>query len=141
MQLAHRPYGPGASPEEREAIASRVSVVGDRVLLLHEISVQTPFSVDLMCDRFEALARDWDRFAYVLDLTEAERPTAEARATLKNRVSHFSSRVALMAAVVGNNLLMRAMVRLVAYGMGLKHVSLHANRVEAIEEARRALGR
>jgi hypothetical protein len=46
-----------------------------------------------------------------------------------------------MGAVVGNNLLMRAMVRLVAYGMGLTNVGIHARRAEAIEEARRALGR
>ena len=50
MKLPPRAYGPGATREESEAIADRVSIVGERVLLIHELPVQTPFSVDLMFD-------------------------------------------------------------------------------------------
>ena len=104
--------------------------------------MQTPFSVECMFDRFDALARDWDRFAYVLDLTEAARPTAEVRATLKDRVNRLSPRVTNVAAVVGNNLLMRAMVRFVAYGMGLPEVDHPRRRARRrSRRLRRALGR
>lgn len=113
----------------------------DRILLMHEIPVQSPTSIDVMYDRFDRLADGWDRFAYVLDLTEATRPDAEARAALKRRALLLSPRVAQVAAVVGNNLLIRATVRIVAYGMGLKNVSVHVTRGEALEEARRAVAR
>jgi hypothetical protein len=46
-----------------------------------------------------------------------------------------------VAIVVGGNLLMRAMARLVAYGMGLRSVSVHLTPAEAIEEAGRAMER
>ena len=74
MEIAQRAYGPESSREESDAIADRVSVIGERLLLMREIPVQSPFSVMLMFDRLEMLARDWDRFSYVADLSEATRP-------------------------------------------------------------------
>jgi hypothetical protein len=141
VELAPHAYGPGATREESEAIADRVSIVGERLLLIYELPVQSPFSVDLMFDRIEQLARAWDRFAYVVDLTEAKRPDPETRAVLKARVLRLVPRVPHVAIAVGDNLLMRAMARLFAYGMGLASVGIHATRAEAIEEARRVMGR
>ena len=141
MELAPHAYGPGATREESEAIADRVSIVGERILLIYELPVQTPFSVDLMFDRIERLARAWDRFSYVVDLTEAKRPDPETRTVLKARVLRLLPRVTHVAIAVGDNLLMRAMARLFAYGMGLPSVGIHSTRAEAIEEARRVMGR
>jgi hypothetical protein len=140
VELAPHAYGPGATREESEAIADRVSVVGERLLLLYELPVQSPFSVNLMFDRVERLARTWDRFSYVVDLTEAKRPDPETRAVLKGRVFALLPRVTHVAIAVGDNLLMRAMARLFAYGMGLPSVGIHSTRAEAIEEARRVMG-
>jgi hypothetical protein len=141
VELAPHAYGPGATREESEAIADRVSIIGERILLIDELPVQSPFSVDLMFDRIERLARAWDRFAYVVDLTEAKRPCTETRAALKTRVLRLLPRITHVAVAVGDNLLMRAMARLFAYGMGLPSVGIHATRAEAIEEARRVMGR
>jgi hypothetical protein len=141
MDLEPRAYGPESTREESAAIAARVSALGERILLVREVPVQSPFSVNLMFDRLEALARQWDRFSYVADLTEARRPGPETRAALKARVLRISPRVTHVAIVVGNNLLMRAMARLFAHGMGLVSVSIHVTRDEAIEEAGRAMGR
>jgi len=141
VELEQRAYGPESTREEREAIAERVSVVDDRILLIHELPVQSPFSVKLMFDRFHALAQDWDRLAYVVDLTEAKRPDPETRAALKAQTLGISPRVTHLAVAVGDNLLMRAMAQLFAYSMGLTNVSTHATRAEAIEEARRAMAR
>jgi hypothetical protein len=139
VQLASRPYRADATQDERDAIADRVSVIGERLLLMHELPVQTPFSTSLIFDRLEALARDWDRFAYVVDLTDATRPDAEVRAAIKTRIERINNRVVLVATVIGDNRLMRAMVRLVGYGLGIKNISVHSSREEAISEARRAL--
>lgn len=140
MELAPHAYGPGATREESEAIADRVSVAGERILVIHELPVQSPFSVNLMFDRMEQFARTWDRFAYVVDLTEAKRPDPETRAVLKVRVLRLLPRITHVAVAVGDNLLMRAMARLFAYGMGLPSVGIHTTRAEAIEEARRVMG-
>ena len=139
--LSPRVYGPESTPDEREVIADRVSVVDAGVLLMREIPVQSPFSVQLMYDRLETLSQDWDRFAYVVDLTEARRPNPETRAALKERSMRINRRISHVAIVVGNNELMRIMARLFAYGMGLASVSIHATSAEAIDRARRAMER
>ena len=141
MSSPQGPFGPDSTREEIEAIADRVSLVAERLLLMREIPVQSPFSIGVMFDRLEALASGWPRFGYVVDLSEATRPGPASRATLKTRVVRISPRVAHVAIVVGGNVLMRAMARLVAYSMGLKSVSLHVTRAEAIEEAAREMGR
>ena len=123
VELAHRAYGPESTRDESAAIAGRVSSIGERVLLMREMPVQSPFSVTLMFDRLEALAGGWEQFTYVVDLTEADRPGPETRAVLKERVLRISPRVAHVAIVVGGNLIMRAMARLFAYGMGLRSVA------------------
>ena len=94
-----------------------------------------------MFDQMEHLARDWGQFAYVVDLTEAKRPDPETRAALKARVLRVRPRIVHIAVAVGDNLIMRAMARLFAHGMGLASVGVHATRAEAIEEARRVMGR
>jgi hypothetical protein len=139
VELTQRSYGPESSREEHDAIEERVSLVGERILLMREIPVQSPFSVTLMFDRLDTMVHDWDRFAYVVDLTEATRPGPETRAALKERVLRISPRVAHVAIAVGGNVLMRAMARLFAYGMGLRSVSVHSSRAEAIEEVGRAM--
>jgi hypothetical protein len=141
VELGQRAYGPDSTPEERAAIEARVQVVEDRILLLHEIPIQTSFSVNLMFDRFDALSAGWDRFGYVIDLTDARRPDVATRSVLKTRVLKLSPRVAHMSAAVGGNALMRAMARLVAHAMGLPSVSVHATRAQALEEVRRAMAR
>jgi hypothetical protein len=141
LNLDLRAYGPDATREESEAIAERVSRIDDRVLLMREMPVQSPFSINIMFDRLETLARGWDRFSYVVDLSEARRPDAETRAALKERVLRVNPRVAHVAIVVGGNLLMRAMARLFAYGMGMTSVGVHVTRAQAVEEAARAMGR
>jgi hypothetical protein len=141
VELEQHPYGPEATCDEREAMANRVFTFDERLVFMHELPVQSPFSVNLMFDRIELLARNWDRFAYVVDLTEAKRPDAETRVVLKARVGRLIPRVAHVAVVVGDNLLMRAMARLFAYNMGLASVGIHSTRAEAIEEARCAMGR
>ncbi len=141
LVLDERPYGPDSTGDERAAIANRVSVIAERVLLVHEMTHQTPFSVDVMFDRIEALSQDWSRFCSVVDLSAAKRPDAATRAVLKGRMQRIIPRLAHMSVVVGQNPIMRAMARLVAHFMGLASVSTHATRAEAIEEAGRALAR
>ena len=141
VNIQQRAYGPDASPDEIDAIASRVSVLEDRILLIHEIPTQSPFSINLMFDRVEDLADGWSRFSYVADLTEARRPNPETRAALKARVRSLGPRLNHVAIAVGNNLLIRAMARLFAHGMGLSSLSVHATRAEAIEGARSEMGR
>jgi hypothetical protein len=127
------------SAEEIEAIRSRVWVAHEGVVELHEIPHQTAFSMNLMFDRLEELIEPWPGFIEVVDLSEAGRPGADVRAVLRRRVARIRSRLIWVAIIVGSNVIMRAMARLLAYSIGLHPVSLHTTRDEALAKVRDVL--
>lgn len=137
--VERRPYGPDSSPQDVAALRARVQLTPEGVLVFHEVPMATVFSVGVMWDRFEELSAGWRRVSYVADLTDAERPPAEVRAALKARAVRVRERWGHVAVVVGDNVLIRAMARLFAYSMGLRSVSLHPSRDQAIDEVRRAI--
>ena len=47
VDLEQRAYGPHSTPEECDAIADRVSRIEECVLLMREMPVQSPFSINV----------------------------------------------------------------------------------------------
>jgi hypothetical protein len=141
MPVEPRPYGPESSPEEIDALRARIEVTPSGVLVFNEVPVPTVFSVTVLWDRFEELIAGRSTVSYVADLTGVQRPTAEVRAALKQRATRLKDRYGHVALVVGDNVVIRAMARLFAYSMGLRSVSLHPSRDQAIDEVRRDLAR
>jgi signal transduction histidine kinase len=136
-----RPYGPTSTPEEAAAIRRRVSWIADGVILIHEIPIQTPFSVGVMFDQLESLTVSYDCFHYVVDLTESRRPSAETAATLRERIRRVRPKIDRVALAVGENIVMRAMVRFMARGMGLPPITVHTTRQEALAAVQKRGGR
>lgn len=141
LQIEEGHGGPDATTPERRAIEERVTVVEPGIVLMREISVQTPFSIDVMHDRAEALCEGWPRLAMVVDLRDARRPNAITRQALRRRIGRLAPRVVHTAFIVGINRIMAAMAKLVGVSFGYRSVSLHDTVDDAIEEARRALRR
>ena len=72
-------YEAEMGPEMRAELRKRVTRVEgeDRLFMLVEVPVQTPFTLDVLFDRLEELTAGLDRFAYVVDLSGVRRPDAE----------------------------------------------------------------
>jgi hypothetical protein len=122
------------------AIRARVSIIEERVIGILELPVQTVSSVTTMAAEVLRLAEPWERFALLIDLTEAGRPDAEVREALERQCGQYTQRAVHAAFVVGGNMVMRAMVFLVGHvRLGFRSVSTHVSREEALEELRRAL--
>jgi hypothetical protein len=120
-------------------LRSRVWRIEERLFMYAEIPDQTPLTIDIMFDRLEELAAGLDRFAYVVDLSASHRPDARTRDRLKQRLSRLQPRLALVAAVVGSNVVIRAVAKLVTFALGLRVFTFHASIDEATEACRRAL--
>jgi hypothetical protein len=138
VKIEERPYGPGSTPAEVEAMLARVRVIEERIVLWHEIPVQSPFSISIMSERLQELVRGWDHFCEIVDLREARRPDAETRRVLKHKLSELQPRLDHLACIVGRNVVIAAMVKLVAYANGVRNVSLHADLPGALEASRHA---
>jgi hypothetical protein len=139
MTTEARPQAFDAAPADRDAIRKRVWKLEDRLFMLVEVPVQTPFTLDTLFDRLEELAAGLDRFAYVVDLSGVQRPDARAREKLRQRVGQINPRLAHVAVVVGTNAVIRAVAKLAAFAVGFRSISFHASVDEAVETCRRAL--
>jgi hypothetical protein len=139
MTIEARPYGPETSPSERVELRDRVLRLEDRLFLMLEVPVQTPFTLDVLFDRLEELAAGLKRFAYVVDLSGVKRPDARARERLRQRVTQVNPRLAHVGVVIGANVVIRAVARLAAFSIGFRSISFHMSVEDAVEACRRAL--
>ena len=135
-------YEAEMGPEMRAELRKRVTRVEgeDRLFMLVEVPVQTPFTLDVLFDRLEELTAGLDRFAYVVDLSGVRRPDARVRERLKQRVARINTRLVHAGLVVGGNAVIRAVAKLTAFSIGFRSFSFHKSVEEAVEACRRALG-
>jgi hypothetical protein len=131
-----RPYGPDATPEERAAIRARVRWLEDDIIEYRECPVMTPFSVDLMFDATLQAAAGLERFAILVDVREAPRPSAELREHLRERAARIESRVRHVA-LVADSLLIRVAAPFIFAKLPFISASIHSNREDALEALRR----
>ena len=139
MTIEARPYGTDASPSERSELRERVWKIDDRLFMMVEVPVQTPFTLDVLFDRLEELAAGLDQFAYVVDLSGVKRPDARVREKLRERVGRINPRLVHAALVVGGNAVIRAVAKLAAFSLGFPSFSFHNSVEQAVEACRRAL--
>jgi hypothetical protein len=139
MTIEARPYESDTSPAERSELRGRVSKLDDRLFMMVEVPVQTPFTLDVLFDRLEEMATGLDRFAYVVDLSDVKRPDAPVRAKLRERVAQINPRLAHVGLVVGGNAVIRAVAKLAAFTVGFRSFSFHMTVDQALEACRRAL--
>ena len=139
MTIEARPYGSETSPSERDELRDRVWRIEDRLFMIVEVPIQTPFTLDVLFDRLEEMAAGLDRFAYVVDLRGVRRPDAEAREKLRQRVAQINPRLAHVGVVVGLNAVIRAVAKLAAFAIGFRSFSFHMSVDQAVEACRRAL--
>jgi hypothetical protein len=141
LPIENRAYGPDCGAEERAEIAARVWSPEDRIVALDEIPIQSVFTIELMQDRVDEISKGWADFCFLVDLTHAGWPSAEVRETMKRRTRTRTDRLRHVAVVVGPNLVMGAMARMVGFALGFRKLTVHADREGALEDLRRELGR
>jgi len=133
-------YGADMTPEERQALLSRIYVVEPGIVFYREIPVQSVQSIDLMLARLYELGCQWPTFIEVLDLSTVVRPSAAVRAVIRDWMLRIAPRLAHLCVIVEKNFVMRAVARFVAYSMNITQVSFYETEAEALDAARRFRG-
>jgi hypothetical protein len=132
VQIEARAYGPDSSPEEAEAIRSRISLLRDDIILYREMPVQSPFHLDLFEEELVRVSKELPAIALLIDLTEAKPPNAPTRERLREI---FCRLVNLRAAAVftERNFVLNIAAKFVLSGLGLRSYTIHTTREEALK--------
>jgi len=135
-RIEARPYGPASSPEECAALQERLSLRESHVVVFRETPIQTTFSLDVIWTRLREMTAALPSYAMVIDLTEAERPSAEVRAHLRKLFASLTG-LERVAVFTGSNFLLNVAAKFVLAGLVQKPVTVHRTLDEAMEVIRR----
>jgi len=134
MDIENRKYGPDSSEEELKTLRERVEILEEGILLFREVPVPSPFTIEYLISWADQLAAEWDSYTIVIDLTEASRPSAEERDSIR-RVIGSLSRMNHLAIMTGGNILLNVAVRFIMSGIEGTKVTVHGTMEEALREA------
>jgi hypothetical protein len=136
ITIEARAYGPESSPEEAKAISDRVYLLEPNIIMYREMPVQSQFHLDLFQAKLdEVTAQCGESYSLLLDLTEAESPSAETRARLR-QVFGSLSKLRAVAVFTGRNFLLNIAAKFVLHGMGVKLSTVHRTKEEALNVLR-----
>jgi hypothetical protein len=133
------PTGPTA--DFVKDIQSRIKVLEEGILLVEELRETTVESVNAMWSRVEEITARWPQFGYVVDLRHVKRPSSAVRAELRRRLRRIRPKLLFVAIVVGDNVLIKATARVVAYSLSISPFAICETVAGAIEEVQRAVRR
>lgn len=139
VPLEARSYGEESSPEERNAIADRVSNITSDILLWREVPVPGLLSVELMERRVQELTQDLPAYARVVDLSSSALPDAKVRRRL-NQMLAAEDRLQHLGVFTHKNALINVALKFVLSGTSDKFsVSVCRSYDEALEACRHSM--
>lgn len=134
IKLEARAYGPSSTPAEIGAIKERISLYSADIILYRELPVQSIFQLDLFEERLNELAGGMRGYDLLIDLTEAEFPSAAVRARLK-KMFLGQKKLRKIAVFTGKNFLINTAAKFVLSEPGLRF-SVHTQQEQAVASLR-----
>jgi hypothetical protein len=127
-----RPYGPGSTPEEVQAIKDCIYLFKPGVVMYRELPIQSIFQLDLFHEQLNEVGSKLPSYSLLIDLIEAKPPNAEIRSRLKTL---FGSQKNMRTAAVytGKNFMLNVAAKFVLSGIGLRSFTVHKTLEEALE--------
>jgi hypothetical protein len=135
ITIEARAYGPESSAEEAQAIRDRVYLLEGDIIMYREMPVQSQFHLDIFEAKLNELSAQHQAFSLLLDLSEAQSPSAETRARLRQVFSSLT-KMRAVAVFTGKNFLLNIAAKFVLHGMGVKLSTVHRTKDEALSVLR-----
>jgi hypothetical protein len=127
------------SPAEADEIRALVTLIEPGLLKYRETPKVTAYSIQLLAEAAVRISAGLQSYAMVIDLRDAELPSAKARKAL--RESLFSDpRLSYVAVFTGKNSVINVVAKLVlSQSMGGLRFSVSQHEQQALEKAREGL--
>jgi len=132
-------YSDDSPPHIVEAIKNRVSIIEDRIILLDEIPIVSPFSINLVFNQMTSFAKTMKDCGYLIDITDTDLPTAEARRAINSQFQSTLSNVKHVSFITGKNFIINTAARVVMYQTSLDSFTISKTRQEGIDEIKKVL--
>jgi hypothetical protein len=136
VKLEKKSYGPESTEEERLAIAGRVTLISEDMVLWKETPIQSVLSVDLMGERLLDLTKDLKSYSRVVDLSDVARPDAQVRRRLRQMIA-AEDRLQHIALFTAKNILINVAIKFLFSGIAKNvSISVHESYEQAVDACR-----
>lgn len=117
----------------------RIRVIEDRLVYVRELEQPTPDTVSAAAHIVRDLAKDWDSFSIIVEFPTSVAPSAAVRHRVVEETRPLLEKLSHVSVVTTPNVFLNINIKFIGAFSGLKSISVHQDRDEAIEEARRKL--
>lgn len=136
--IEKRTYDESCSPKDLEILKSRVFIYEPGIVYFKEIPIQSPFSINLHLNLVEELGKQFDKWAFLVDLREAQRPNAATRRLLIQKFEKTASN-AVHVSFYTKGILLHTAIRFVMFGLDTKSYSVNDTFEDALTAAQASL--
>lgn len=131
QQLEAKAYGPESSPAEIAAIASRIYMLRPGVVMYREAPVPSPFQIGVFAERLRALTAGLDRYAMIMDLSQARPPGKQVREALRGLFAG-EAKLGRVAVFTGGNFIINSVAKLLLRSSGVREPVMCKGEAEAL---------
>jgi len=118
----------------------RVRVIEDRLVYVRELEVPTPETVSEAARYVQELTKDWETFGIVVEFPSSVSPNAEVRHRVVEETRPLLAKLAHVSVVTKANIFLKLNLKFIGLSSGLNSISVHKEREDAINEARKRIG-
>jgi len=135
VEIQRRAYGPESTPAEIQTIKERIYLYRGVIVMYRELPIQSLFHLDLFEQRLNELGSRMAHYNLLIDLTEAEFPSAAIRTRLK-KLFGGQKNLRRIAVFTGKNFIINAAAKFVLGDLGDKKFSVHSSVEHAVATLR-----
>jgi|GEM_PF-6276251 len=117
----------------------RVTVIEDRLVYVRELEKPTPDSVSEAADMVRELTKDWEKFSIIVEFPTSVTPSSAVRHRVVEETRPLIEKLSHVSVVTKPNVFLSINIKFIGAFSGLRSISVHQSRDEAIEEARKKL--
>lgn len=135
VEIQRRAYGPESTTAEIQAIKARIYLYRGAIVMYRELPIQSLFHLDLFEQRLNELGSRMSHYNLLIDLNEAEFPSAAIRTRLR-KLFGGQKNLRRIAVFTGKNFIINAAARFVLGDLGDKTYSIHSTCQQAVDALR-----
>ena len=123
----------------REAIKNRVVILNRQTVLLNDLRVNTPFTLELMLEEVAKKGQTLGKYSLIVDIRNSNLPDGLNRRKINEMFSMLSKDISHISFCTGKNLLLNSVVKFVLYGTKLDSYSCDKTLEGAQESVNRVM--
>lgn len=132
-------YYENCSEQVREAIKDRIVILDHQTILLNDLQVNTPYTLEILLNEVSRKGRSLGRYSLIIDGRKSVLPDGKNRKKINEMFSLMSEELSHVSFCTGRKLVLNTAAKFIIYRTKLKSYSFNSTLEEAKECVKKAM--